>query len=68
MVERSTGLSRGARDGHGVACNYAKQLEKNADFFEELRVTTSRFGRSLLSWTIGCALVLVVVAYYGAQP
>lgn len=68
VVERSTGLSRGARDGHGVACDYAKQLEKNADFFEEVRVTTSRFGRSLLSWTIGCAVVLVVFAYYGAQP
>lgn len=68
VIERSTGLSRGARDGHGMACDYAKQLEKNADFFEEVRVTTSRFGRSLLRWTIFSAVVLVVFAYYGAQP
>ena len=68
VIERSTGLSRGARDGHGSACDYAKQLEKNADFFEEVRVTTSRFGRTLLRWTIGTALLLIVFAYYGAQP
>jgi len=68
VIERSTGLSRGARDGHDTACDYAKQLEKNADFFEEVRVTTSRFGRTLLRWTIGTALLLIVFAYYGAQP
>ncbi|VVP78933.1 hypothetical protein [Pseudomonas fluorescens] len=68
IVEHDTGLSRGARDGHGMACDYAKQLEKNADFFEEARATTSRFGRSLLCWTIFSAVVLVVFAYYGAQP
>lgn len=68
VIERSTGLSRGARDGHDMACDYAKQLEKNADFFEEVRVTTSRFGRSLLRWTIGAALMLIVFAYFGAQP
>ena len=68
VIERSTGLSRGARDGHGMACEYAKHLEKNADFFEEVRVTTSRFGRSLLRWTIGAALTLIVFAYFGAQP
>lgn len=68
VVERSTGLSRGARDGHGMACDYAKQLEKNADFFEEVRVTTKLFGRTLLRWTIGVAAMLVVFAYFGAQP
>ena len=68
VVEHDTGLSRGARDGHSTACDYAKQLEKNADFFEEVRVTTSRFGRSLLRWTIGSAVMLVVFAYFGAQP
>jgi hypothetical protein len=68
VVERSTGLSRGARDGHGMACDFAKQLEQNADFFEEVRVSTRRFGRSLLRWTIGAAVMLVVFAYFGAQP
>ena len=67
IVERSTGLSRGARNGHGMACDYAKQLEKNADFFEEVRVNTTRFGRTLLRWTIGTAALLVVFAYFGAQ-
>jgi hypothetical protein len=68
VIERSTGLSRDARDGHGMACDYAKQLEKNADFFEKVRVTTSRLGRTLLRWTIGTATLLVVFAYFGAQP
>ena len=68
VVERSTGLSRGARDGHGMACDFAKQLEQNADFFEGVRVTTKRFGRTLLRWTIGVAVMLVVFAYFGAQP
>lgn len=68
VIERSTGLSRGARDGHGMACDYAKQLEKNADFFEGVRVSSRLFGRTLLRWTIGCAVLLSVFAYYGAQP
>ena len=67
VIEHDTGLSRGARNGHDTACGYAKQLEQNADFFEEVRVTTRRFGRSLLRWTLGCAVALAVFAYYGAQ-
>lgn len=67
VIERSTGLSRGARDGHGIACDYAKQLEKNADFFDSVRVSTSRIGQSMLRWTIGAALMLVLFAYYGSR-
>ncbi|MGH8387903.1 MAG: hypothetical protein ACRESJ_20855 [Pseudomonas sp.] len=66
IIDRSTGLSRGARDGHGNACKYMDQLEANADFFEEVRVNTSRFGRTFLRWTIACSVVLVVFAYFGA--
>ncbi|VVN75702.1 hypothetical protein [Pseudomonas fluorescens] len=68
VIERATGISRGDRDGHSMACDYAKQLEKNADFFEGVRVTTSRFGRSLFRWTAVCAVALVVLAYCGARP
>ncbi|MNG28896.1 hypothetical protein D3C84_1142340 [compost metagenome] len=68
VIDRSTGLSRGEREGHGMACDYAKQLEKNADFFEGVRVTTNRFGRCLFRWTAVCAVALVVLVYYGAQP
>jgi hypothetical protein len=67
VIEHDTGLSRGARDGHGMACDYAKQLEKNADFFEEVQVTAGRFGRSMLRWALVGALMLVVFAYFGAQ-
>ncbi|PTT05121.1 hypothetical protein [Pseudomonas sp. HMWF006] len=67
VVEHDTGISRGARDGHDMACDYAKQLEQNADFFEGVRMTGSRFGRTLLRWTIGCSVLLVVFAYFGAQ-
>ncbi|VVO40240.1 hypothetical protein PS712_05784 [Pseudomonas fluorescens] len=67
VVEHDTGVSRGARDGHDMACDYAKQLEQNADFFEGVRLTGSRFGRILLRWTIACAVMLLVFAYFGAQ-
>lgn len=67
VVEHDTGVSRGSRDGHDMACNFAKQLEQNADLFEGVRVTGSRFGRILLRWTIGCAGLLFLFAYFGAQ-
>ena len=68
VVDHDTGLSRGERDGHSMACDYAKQLEKNADFFEEIRSSSRQFGRTLLRWTIGCAFLLAAFAWYGAQP
>lgn len=68
VVEHDTGVSKGERDGHDMACDYAKQLEKNADFFEEIRLSSRQFGRTLFRWTIGCALLLVAFAWYGAQP
>lgn len=67
VVEHETGISRGARDGHDMACDYAKQLEQNADFFEGVRTAGSRFARTLLRWTIGCSVLLVVFAYFGAK-
>ena len=67
VVEHDTGISRGAREGHDMACNYAKQLEQNANFFEGVRASGSHFGRILLRWTIGCAALLFVFAYFGAQ-
>ena len=68
VVEHDTGVSKGKRDGHGLACDYAKQLEKNAVYFEEIRESSRVFARTLLRWTIGCAVLLAVFAYYGAQP
>lgn len=67
VVEHDTGLSRGSREGHDMACNYAKQLEENADFYDGVREARGRFGRSLLRWTIGFAVLLVVFAYFEAQ-
>lgn len=67
VVERSTGVSRGARTGHDGACQYADQLERNADFFSAAKATSRRFGARLLRWTIGFVALLVVFAYYGAQ-
>ena len=68
VVERSTGVSRGARTGHDGACQYADQLERNADFFCAAKATSRRFGFRMLSWTLGFAAMMVVFAYYGAQP
>ena len=68
VVERSTGVSRGARTGHDGACQYAEQLERNADFFGAAKVTSRRLGFRMLRWTAGFAAMLVVFAYYGVQP
>ena len=68
VVERSTGVSRGARTGHDGACQYADQLERNADFFSAAKATSRRFGFRMLRWTLGFATMLVVFAYFGAQP
>lgn len=68
VIDDASGISKGERDGHGIACDYAKQLEKNAAYFEEIRESSRLFGRTLLRWTIGCAVLLVVFAYYGVQP
>lgn len=67
VVERSTGVSRGARTGHDGACQYADQLERNADFFSAAKATSRRFGFRMLRWTAGFAAMLIVFAYYGAQ-
>jgi hypothetical protein len=67
VVERSSGVSRGARTGHDGACQYADQLERNADFFDSAKATSRRFGRLVLRWTVGFAVMLAVFAYYGAQ-
>ncbi|MEF9671919.1 hypothetical protein QNM99_03690 [Pseudomonas sp. PCH446] len=67
IIERATGHSRGARQGHDTACRYAAQLEHNADFVGAARATGKRFFRTLLRWTLGMALMLAVFAWYGVQ-
>lgn len=67
VVERSTGLSCGARTGHNGACHYADQLERNADFFGACKTKSRLFGARFLRWTIGFAAILAVFAYYGAH-
>ena len=68
VVERSTGVSRGARTGHDGACQYADQLERNADFFSAAKATSKRFGWRMARWTAGFSALLVLFAYYGAHP
>jgi len=67
VIERATGHSRGARQGHDTACRYADQLEHNADFVGAARATGKRLFRTLLRWTIGMALMLAVFAWYGVR-
>ena len=66
IVERSTGAAKGERFGHDNACQLAKQLERNADFFAANRKAAKAFARTLLRWTAGGALMLTLFAYYGA--
>jgi len=68
VVERSTGVSRSERTGYDGTCQYADQLERNADIFRGFKVTSRRFGFRMLRWTAGFAVMIVIFAYYGAQP
>ncbi|MGW8466521.1 hypothetical protein [Pseudomonas sp. CLCA07] len=67
VIERSTGLSRGAQAGHDCACRYAQQLEKNADVLDSVGVSVRRFGRLMLRWVGGFAVLLGAFAFFGAQ-
>lgn len=67
IVDRTSGLSRGARSGHDNACSYAKQLERKADFISSTRATGAHFGRMLIRGTLFTVVVLTAFAYYGVQ-
>ena len=66
VIERSTGTTKGERFGHDSACQLAQQLEDNADFFAARCKSMKKYSRTLLRWTAGAALMLIVFAYYGA--
>jgi hypothetical protein len=68
VVEHSTGTKKGERTGHDSACQFARQLEDKADFFAARDKSIKQFSHTLLRWTAGAALMLIVFAYYGAKP
>ncbi len=67
VIERSTGRSRGARVSHNCACRYARQLEEQADVVNSVGLSVRRFGRLVLRWVGGFAVLLGVFAFFGAQ-
>lgn len=67
VIERSTGRSRGAQTGHNCACQYAQQLEENADAIASVGMSARRFGSLMLRWVVGMAGMLGVFAFFGAQ-
>ncbi|MNG04289.1 hypothetical protein D3C84_874120 [compost metagenome] len=66
VIERSTGAAKGERFGHDNACQFAQELESNADLFAAKRDAVKTFAQILLRWTTGGALMLSLFAYYGA--
>jgi len=66
VIDRSNGTPKGERFGHVNACQFAQQLEDNSDFFAARRKSIKKFAYTLLRWTAGTALMLIVFAYYGA--
>ena len=66
VIEHSTGTAKGEPFGHDNACQFARQLEDNAEFFAASHKTSKVFARTLLRWTAGAALTLFLFAYFGA--
>ena len=66
IFERSTGTTKGELFGHDNACQFARKLEDNAEFFAATRKTAKALARTLLRWTAGLALMLFLFAYFGA--
>lgn len=66
VIERSTGTAKGELFGHDNACQFARQLEDNAEFFAASHKTAKAFARTLLRWTAGLALMLFLFVYFGA--
>jgi hypothetical protein len=67
VIERSTGRSRGAQTGHDCACRYAQQLEENANVINSVGISVRNFGRLMMRWVGGMAVLLGVFAFFGAQ-
>jgi len=67
VIDRASGVSRGARSGHDNACSYAQQLESTADFMCSARATGWHFFSLLLRWSIVTACVLGAFMFYGAR-
>ena len=65
IIDRSTGTPKGERFGHVNACQYAQQLEENADFFASTRSAAKHFACWMLRWTLVLAAILLVYAHYG---
>ena len=67
VIDRSTGTPKGERFGHANACQYAQQLEENADFFTSTRSAAKQFAGGILRWTLVLTAILLVFAYYGSS-
>lgn len=66
VIERATGRSRGACEGHGKACARMDSLEAQADAMETGKNIVKGFARSMFRWTCGIAAMVTLFALYGA--
>lgn len=55
VIERSTGTAKGKPFDHGNTCQFAASQKP-----------AKAFARTLLRWTTGSALLLILFAYFGA--
>lgn len=55
VIKRSTGSANGEPFGHNNACQFTASHK-----------TAKAFASTLLRWTIGSALLLILFAYFGA--
>ncbi|MGX0890926.1 hypothetical protein AB7M22_002934 [Pseudomonas sp. ADAK2 TE3594] len=66
VIDRSTGMPKGERFGHVNACQFARQLEDNADFFASTLSAAKQFAGWMLRWSLVLTAILFAFAYYGA--
>lgn len=60
--ERSTDQLKGIRNGHADSCQFAQQLEDNADALTVHRASMRRFAQNMLGWTATFCILLLAAA------
>jgi hypothetical protein len=60
--ERSTDQVKGIRNGHANSCQFAQNLEDQADATEIHRSSMRRFALNMLGWTATFCVILIAAA------
>jgi hypothetical protein len=65
VLDRTSGQQRGARHGHLAACEFAKQLERQAELQECQHLGSKHFGFTMALWALLFGAVIASIMLFG---